>query len=643
MQLNSYTEKLKAFSDNVSQAKNIATELKMTNAADNLKKVLSNLKTDSFHLVVVGEFSRGKSTFVNALLGRKILPASKNPTTAIISKIIYGKTPKFSIFYKNRSKPQTLSEEDFKKITAPKEPDESDIESVTAYQTKQQQINDIDHAEISYPLPFCRDNVEVIDTPGTNDLNVGRMEITYGYLNQADACILLLSATQPLSKSEAEFLQERVLGNKIQDIFFVVSHKGQLQGDAKEEKRVLNFVKEHLQKILPKNFKLDDRIFLIESRGALFYYQKQRGEELKPKQELELPKSLEDTGFPSFENALGYFLANDKGNVKISRYVDKVENIFATIQHDLSVNMEIISHSTDEIRQKAANMEPKFKNAKRRAEKIIRDMQFNFESAGSDIDYKCKSAAHSILMKAKAAVNSLDKDMSNNEMKNIIERAVTSEKKNFIESTMSDWTNIFDGENAKTSSALKKIWNDIDLEYRHEFNLPAIANSENLSIDIEVDRSQSFSQRMYSAAASSFGKVFDKGASFLSRVGNLLEAAGGFMFGVFADAYNRINGTADTKQNWRDKVRASIEKTYGSLDKELTKELTRQYKKNADDICNNFQDKVDARIDDMQKQLQNILREKKSQEQDAARKKNYLLQKQNELRIIEQNLISLKK
>ena len=181
------------------------------------------------------------------------------------------------------------------------------------------------------------------------------------------------------------------------------------------------------------------------------------------------------------------------------------------------------------------------------------------------------------------------------------------------------------------------------MEYRHEFNLPAIANSENLSIDIEVDRSQSFSQRMYSDAASSFGKVFDSGVSFLSRVWNGFAALGGTALGIAVDVYNRINGTADTKQNWRDKVRESVEKTYASLDKELTKELTRQYKKNADDICNNFQDKVDARIDDMQNQLQNILREKKSQEQDATRKKNYLLQKQNELLKIEQNLISLKK
>lgn len=637
MQLALYTDKVKLFESEINSAKNIAHELNMYNAADNAERILESIKTDAFHLVIVGEFSRGKSTFVNALLGKRILPASKNPTTAIISKITYGKKPAYKIFYKGRGTSQNLSEDEFIKLTAPKEPDPNDSAAVREYARQQKNIEDIDHAEIIQPLKFCRDNVEVVDTPGTNDLNLGRMEITYGYLNKADACILLLSATQPLSRSEAEFLKDRILGNKIQDIFFIISRKDQLRGDIKEEQRVIDFVKNNLKKILPSNFKLQNRIFLVSSRVAMIYRRKQDGEILKPKMEAELPTNIEETGFSEFEECLSYFLANEKGVIKLRRYVRDSLKILGTMQHDLSINIGVVAHSTDEIRRKVSTMEDRFKTANRKAEKIIRDMRVNFQSAGNDIESQCKSAAQSIIMKAKAAVNNLNKDMSDSEMKNLIEREVSTEKKNFIENTIQNWQKIFDREHSKTTDALKDIWADIDLEYRREFNLPALMNAGSASIEIYVDRSESF----YDAASRYIGRAFDSGRNFLERslnfIGGLFSAA----FGVVKDVYNSFTGTSDSRKDWRDEIRNTIDKTYRSLDKDMSKTLSQQYNQKSDEMCNGFQNGIDARIKDMESQLKNILREKESQEQDAARKRNYLLQKQAEIQRIENNLNSL--
>ena len=59
----------------------------------NITEAKKNINNESFQLVVVGEFSRGKSTFINSLLGKRILPASINPTTAVLSTLVYGKIP----------------------------------------------------------------------------------------------------------------------------------------------------------------------------------------------------------------------------------------------------------------------------------------------------------------------------------------------------------------------------------------------------------------------------------------------------------------------------------------------------------------------------------------------------------------------
>ena len=359
MKLHDYLNREEVLQLELENLKKIGRKLGMGSAVKQAQAIKNCLKSDTFHLLIVGEFSRGKSTFVNALLGRKILPSSKNPTTAIISKIVYGEQPDYHIFYRDEAEPRRLSEAEFIKLTAPKEPDENDPASVQEYIRVQEELSKIDFAQITYPLPFCQNGVEVVDTPGTNDLNTVRLDITYGYLAQADAVVLLLSATQPLSASEAEFLRERILGNQIQDIFFVISRKDELDGP-EQEQSVVDFMTENLRKILPKEISLKNRIFLVASRGALIYHINEQGGKLTMKQEMELPENFAETGFTAFEETLGNFLAEEKGMVRLRKHRREALSIIRTVQNDLSRNIAIAAHSADEIRVKAASLQGQF-------------------------------------------------------------------------------------------------------------------------------------------------------------------------------------------------------------------------------------------------------------------------------------------
>src|SRR5690606_37268854 len=64
---------------------------------------------------------------------------------------------------------------------------------------------------IAVPGPMEQWNCVIVDTPGVNDLDEMREEVTYNYLRNADACIVLLDSQQPLSESERRFLEEKVL------------------------------------------------------------------------------------------------------------------------------------------------------------------------------------------------------------------------------------------------------------------------------------------------------------------------------------------------------------------------------------------------------------------------------------------------
>jgi len=639
MQLFDFNKKVDTMQNDLHHLEKVAYSIRMDNSVDKLKKIKARTDSDTFNLVIVGEFSRGKSTFVNALLGRKILPASKNPTTAIISKIVYGDSPAFEIYYKNSKGSRAMDEAEFKKITAPPEPDESDEMSLKEFVQAQKAIADIDYAKITYPLSFCKDRVEVVDTPGTNDLNIGRMEITYGYLNQADAVVLLLAAYQPLTASEKQFIKERILGNQIEDIFFVISHKDDLD-NAEQEQDVLDFIAKNLKDILPENFNFHNRIFLVNSLGALYSHMQDNGEELTPKQMMRIPDDFVDTGFPEFEDKLGDFLANDKGMARLRKYNRDTQAIIHTMQHDLDVNISVVSHSADEIRRQAANLAPKFKQAKRKAEGIISDMRMSITSNMSDIEYKCHSAGNNILSKAKEAVNNLTSDMSNSAMQQAIERDVTAEKKHFMDELIKEWQSILQKENDKAQRKLKTIWQDIDVEYQHSFNLPMVVNkSEGSELTINFNGGSSFAKSSYKFA----GEVFDdieNQDGLLGVIGCIGIGTIAGAVGVAADLFNSFFGD-NGRETWRDKVRSQVVRTYSGLGDTMAKTITPIYKSSADEYCRNLQENVNRRLEDMERQLQDIIREKEAQEKNAEQQKAFLMGKKKELNAISQELNKL--
>lgn len=72
--------------------------------ADLLEKVTAledNIRQDRYKILVLGEFKRGKSTLVNALLGRSILPMDVLPETATLNEIVYSEKPFVKVFYSN--------------------------------------------------------------------------------------------------------------------------------------------------------------------------------------------------------------------------------------------------------------------------------------------------------------------------------------------------------------------------------------------------------------------------------------------------------------------------------------------------------------------------------------------------------------
>ena len=164
---------------------------------------------DYFMVVVLGEFKRGKSSFINALLGKEILPTDVLPETATINMVFYNEKPNLQVVYKNGHKEQgEVSLEYLRKFSA----------NVADNLSKS-----VNYINIGYPLEMLKNRIVLVDTPGVADLEDMRTDITYGFLPKAHAVIFLLDANTPLTQTEKEFIEERLSPQGINDILFIVN------------------------------------------------------------------------------------------------------------------------------------------------------------------------------------------------------------------------------------------------------------------------------------------------------------------------------------------------------------------------------------------------------------------------------------
>ena len=193
------------------------------------------LESDNFKVLVIGEFKNGKSTFINSLMGEKVLPAYATPCTAVINEVIYGKEKKATLYFKNPlpeeistditpSAMQHLKKYKSKEIP-PIELDVNDLVDYVAIPdpTKDQAdaIKELPYSKVvlEYPIEICHDGIELVDSPGLNE-NGTRTKVTEEYLNQADAILFVFRCPKIAGDSEVNYITEQIQTRGYNDIFF---------------------------------------------------------------------------------------------------------------------------------------------------------------------------------------------------------------------------------------------------------------------------------------------------------------------------------------------------------------------------------------------------------------------------------------
>ncbi|RDU37079.1 hypothetical protein DRW41_10360 [Neobacillus piezotolerans] len=386
--LDVYTANKRRLVDQLYRLQVILHDIGNQNDLKKVEDLRNQIKEDQFQIVVVGEFSRGKSTFINALLGKKLLPSSARPTTTLLNVITHSTDPFIKLHYRNK-KQEYVTEERFNSLVAPKEPFAGDTEGEALYEKQVEIIRSIEYAEIGHPLNFCKDGVKVIDTPGTNDLDPAREQLTNSIIPQSDAAILILSAIKILSESELSFLRDRILGSDIQKIFIVVNQMDLLESPEEVEK-IRMFAYDNLQGILH-----EPKIFMVAAKDALNARRKAAGEEMVTKRGKPIPvKPIEESGFLELESALADFLQFERGAVKLQKPIQRTDKLISDVlEKQIHFQYNTLNQQRDGLEEKVSSFKPRVqmvrKTGKESLKKIV--MQLKMEETQITKWYEAES------------------------------------------------------------------------------------------------------------------------------------------------------------------------------------------------------------------------------------------------------------
>lgn len=635
MDFEKYLQRKQQLHNSIDATLALLNELQLRYAQEKLRNNQHRLEDEKFSLVVIGEFSRGKSTFVNAMLGKSILPSSKQPTTNIISKIIYGKAPAYTLYYKD-GKSKQITDEEFLTIKAQAEADPSNMEKVKNFFKKTEDFSKIKYAEVAYPLSFCKNNVEVVDTPGTNDLNVIRVDITCDYLKNAEAAILLLGADQALSKSEKEFLSEHVIGNQIQDVFIVINYKDLLDSPKQEEE-----IKQHVLKNLADIGDFSKRIFMVSSKQALLYRRKESGEELKGKSALMAPETIEETGFPEFETVLAHFLSEEKGITKLKKYIACCEGALLEIESSLRTRREAVTHSADDLRDHLREQRPKYEQTKAEVIRIIQRLRSQLLLGESSLEQKADLTANRIKQAAVKAIDDYNGSINCQDIQYQIDKAITPIEKQFIKDINKMQKEFINDGIEQALQQLQKIWKDMNFSVDTLPIKPTIKSLSGINTS-ELSNMDIGSVAVYTVPYLAAGYLI--GAMLVANpIVSIFALAAGqdklsdwFNFGV-----NKIEEKEKSQRIVR--LKEQVRKQYNEILNGFATQVAKQYRNTIDDICDSMRKEIDNQLETMEEQLQSLIDAKESKERNAEWETRVLDRQYSEVKKIRANLAEVVK
>lgn len=363
-----------------------------------------------FRVAVMGTFTSGKSTLINALLGSRILPESALPSTAILTFIQFGyDTDDVEIHYRDivnedgnvtKGAVEHISKENFIQTY---HYDIADTEKLS--QTGSiPRFKKVAYSIVRCSLPLVQDGVSIVDTPGLEDKDVAT-ELALDIAAKAQA-IIYVCGERGFAEADREYFEENFKGNP-GNVFFILNKMDNITSDI-QRKQALDRVRYDVKGCFVKAdgsvdealmskrvFGLSSLLSLDARRGMTFDEDLQKDVPLsEEKQTMKLQRSQ----FLPFEEALQEFLTTDE------RCIAQYGKVFRTL-------LSTYNEAVDKVRENLAVYEHEDKltnEQKAECQSIINEIETGLSATEAAFDNCTLKLQNTLALLIRNAIDSVD-------------------------------------------------------------------------------------------------------------------------------------------------------------------------------------------------------------------------------------------
>ncbi len=165
-------------------------EQQSSRIASRARRLADRQRAHRFHVAVVGDFNRGKSTVINALVGTTIVPTGVLPVTAVPTEVMFGASGATVVLLDGSHAAIGVE----------------DVAAYVAEAANPGNEKEVEHVEIRFAAPLLRSGIVLIDTPGTGSIHHHNTSVALDAHAAADGAIVVLDAGSPLSAAEKAIL-----------------------------------------------------------------------------------------------------------------------------------------------------------------------------------------------------------------------------------------------------------------------------------------------------------------------------------------------------------------------------------------------------------------------------------------------------
>ena len=209
----------------------LAQELGAEPVAEEASELATRISEGRFYVVCVGQFKRGKSTLLNALIGHEVVPTGFVPVTAVPTVIRFGDEPHARVRVRDGAWLDVAM---------------IDLKEYVTEELNPENKKAVEGAEVFVPSPLLSSGMCFVDTPGLGSVFTGNTATTQAFIPHIDAALVVVGADPPIAGEELALVE--AVGKQVQDLILVIN-KADRTSDA-ERAAAVKFTREILEKRL---------------------------------------------------------------------------------------------------------------------------------------------------------------------------------------------------------------------------------------------------------------------------------------------------------------------------------------------------------------------------------------------------------